>query len=188
MRSRCAFPRIEVSLRPSLSPITRVGVLSRASCRSLRTSLALQFLFLLRVYFGLALRGPLRPIGEPRHSQLKRPRAVFAIVSLPALKMPRDNAWRGTNVPRHAFCLGVSAVKRPLRCALLFQTKSRTHHTATDASRGIRRDIPTIRECKCARRIARTRSRGASARILRYRETLPLGYLPATRDPVPLRF
>jgi hypothetical protein len=77
MRSRWAFPRTEVSLRPSLSPITRVGVLSRANCRNLRTSLALQFLFLLRVYFGLALRGPLRPTGEPRHSQLKRPRAVF---------------------------------------------------------------------------------------------------------------
>src|SRR5262245_51035679 len=103
MPSRCAFPRTEVSLRPSFSPITRVGVLSRASCRSLRRSVVLQFLFLLRVYLGLALRGPLRPIGEPRQSQLNRPRAVFAIVSLPALKMPRDNAWRGTNVPRHDF-------------------------------------------------------------------------------------
>src|SRR4029434_1575501 len=112
MRSRCAFPRTEVSLRPSLSPITGVGVLSRASCRSLRTSLALQFLFLSRVYFGLALRGPLRPIGEPRHSQLKRPRAVFAIVSLPALKMPRNNACRGTNAPRHAFSPGVSELTR----------------------------------------------------------------------------
>src|SRR5262245_64001162 len=89
---------------------------------------------------------------------------------------------------RAMICLGVSAVKRPLQCAPLFQTKSRTHHTATDASRGIRRDIPTIRECKCARRIARTRSPDASARILRYRETVPLGYLPATRDPVPSIF
>jgi len=82
MPSRCAFPRTEVSLRPSFNPITRVGVLSRASCRSMRRSLALQFLLLLRVYFGLALRGPLRPIGELRQSQLNRPRAVFAIVSL----------------------------------------------------------------------------------------------------------
>src|SRR5215510_9323872 len=89
---------------------------------------------------------------------------------------------------RAMICLVVSTVKRPLRSELLFQTKSRMHHTATDASRGTRRDIPTIRECKCARHIARTRSRDASARILRYRETVPLGYLPATRDPVPSAF
>ena len=103
MPSRCALPRTEVSLRPSFRPITRVGVLSRASRRSMRRSLVLQFLFLLRVYLGLDLRAPLRPIGEPGQSQLNRPREVFAIVSLPALKMPRDNAWRGTNVPRHDF-------------------------------------------------------------------------------------
>src|SRR3954469_4809817 len=82
MPSRCALPRIATGVRPSLSEITPVGVLPRASLRNSRTSAADQLLPRLRLYFGWALRGPLRPIGEPGRFQAERRLVLRAMSNL----------------------------------------------------------------------------------------------------------
>ncbi|MFL6973245.1 MAG: hypothetical protein ACJ8F2_15150 [Xanthobacteraceae bacterium] len=78
IRSRCALPRIAIGVRPIFKLITPVGVLPFANCRNILTSALDHGSRMLRLYLGLALRGPRRPIGEPgrRHAAL---RAVFAI-------------------------------------------------------------------------------------------------------------
>src|SRR4051794_10768492 len=85
MPSRCALPRTAIGVRPSLSEITPVGVLPRASFFNSFTSRDDQLLLWLRLYFGLALRGPLRPIGEPGrfHDALREfRRAMIGILKL----------------------------------------------------------------------------------------------------------
>src|SRR5262249_44185515 len=59
---------------------------------------------------------------------------------------------------------------------------------ATGADPGLRPPTQPIRECRFARRIARTQSPVASAQILRCRETLPWGPPDPTRAPFPPPF
>jgi len=69
-----------------------------------------------------------------------------------------------------------------------FRMRCRRPRTATGAEPGIRPHTQTIRECRFARRIARTQSPVASAQILRCRETLPWGPPDPTRAPFPPSF
>jgi hypothetical protein len=76
----------------------------------------------------------------------------------------------------------------PSQNAPTFRTTCRRRHTATGAERGTRPHTQTTRECRFARRIARTQSPDASAQILRCRETLPWGPPDPTRAPFPSSF
>ena len=65
MPSRCALLAIDAAGRSILRLITPVGVLALARDRSCFTSLSLHGWRERRLYFGLALRGPFLPIGDP---------------------------------------------------------------------------------------------------------------------------
>src|SRR3954451_11961798 len=80
MPSRCALPRMAIGVRPILRLMTPVGVLPLASSLNVRTSWVVHSFFMLRLYLGCALRGPVRPIGEPgRFQAATLRRAVFAM-------------------------------------------------------------------------------------------------------------
>src|SRR3954470_23134543 len=93
MPSRCALLRMAATGRCSLMLMTPVGVFPFASCFSLLTSAGVHRSRARRLYAGFALRGPLRPIGEPG-----RFHAAFAMMILLQVLHQSANQHFGSGV------------------------------------------------------------------------------------------
>ena len=96
--SRCALLRMAAGGRWSFKLITPVGVLPFASERNSRTSSVVHGSRDRRLYFGLALRGPFLPIGDPGRFQ-----AACAMFRLPFTRL---NEGISSFVPATAFSAG----------------------------------------------------------------------------------
>src|SRR4051812_14619178 len=121
MPSRCALLRMAATGRCSLMLMTPVGVFPFASCFSLLTSAGVHRSRALRLYAGFALRGPLRPIGEPG-----RFHAAFAMMILLQVLHQSANQHFGSGAVEAApACEGNAPIHR---CsAPSFRTSKITH-------------------------------------------------------------
>ncbi|MBR0839212.1 hypothetical protein JQ607_03305 [Bradyrhizobium liaoningense] len=113
--SRCALLRMAATGRWSLTLMTPVGVFPFASCFNLFTSAVDHGWRARRLYAGFALRGPLRPIGEPG-----RFHAAFAMMTLLQTLRERANQHFGSGAIEAA-----SLPRTPLQV-----TRSAQNHAA----------------------------------------------------------